>query len=142
MTLIIAGECTPFYQQRLKWKYPKINLKFSGFVKQVDFFTQIDVCIIPSLWYEPLSRVVAESFAFGVPLIVSNRGGLPEAVVDGKTGLIFDPEKGGDLAKKIELLRNDADLFFQMKKNALAESEKYTPAKILAQYRKVYFPEG
>ncbi len=140
LSLLIAGECSLFYKQQLKWKFPKAVFTLTGFLKQEIFFSQIDICIIPSIIHDSLPRIVAESYAYGVPVIASNRGGIPEVVVEGKTGFLFDPDLPGDLGQKIELFRNNPDLLQQMEKNAFAESEKYTPEKIMSQYRKVYFP--
>jgi glycosyltransferase involved in cell wall biosynthesis len=39
--------------------------------------------LVPSLWWESGSRVVAEAMLNGVPGLVTNRGGLPELLGDG-----------------------------------------------------------
>jgi glycosyltransferase involved in cell wall biosynthesis len=43
------------------------------------------VVVVPSLWDEPFGRVAAEGLAEGTPVVVSDRGGLPE-VVDASCG--------------------------------------------------------
>ncbi len=43
------------------------------------FFDSIDVLIIPSEWEEPAALVAYEAAVRGIPAVVSNRGGLPEA---------------------------------------------------------------
>jgi glycosyltransferase involved in cell wall biosynthesis len=56
-----------------------------GFVGQVEgaakdgFFDRTDLLIVPSEWEEPATFVVAEGAVRGIPTIVSDRGGLPEA---------------------------------------------------------------
>lgn len=50
-----------------------------------------DVVVMPSLWPEPFGRVPVEANKLGVPAVVSNRGGLPETVVDGVTGIVAEP---------------------------------------------------
>jgi glycosyltransferase involved in cell wall biosynthesis len=37
----------------------------------------------------------------GLPLIASASGGTPELVVDGETGLLFEPGNASDLAVKL-----------------------------------------
>ncbi len=44
------------------------------------------VILIPSLWWESFPRVSIESLMNGIPAVVTNRGGLPEAI--GKSGHI------------------------------------------------------
>lgn len=51
--------------------------------------SEVDVLAVPSLWPEPFGLVVSEAFAAGVPVLVSNVGGLPERVRHGVDGLIL-----------------------------------------------------
>lgn len=44
--------------------------------------------VFPSNWPEPLSRVLIESSALGVPIAAMNTGGTPDVVVDEVTGLL------------------------------------------------------
>lgn len=39
-----------------------------------------DLVIVPSIWNEAFGRVAVEATALGVPVLVSDKGGLPEAV--------------------------------------------------------------
>ncbi len=50
-----------------------------------DFYDTIDVLLVPSI-REPLGLVSLEAAARGVPVIAAAVDGLPEAVLDGKTG--------------------------------------------------------
>ena len=95
--LRIAGTGRKDYTEKLfsKWKDPRIT--FLGYTSQEDFFPAIDLCVVPSLWNEPLGMVVPESFMFGVPVLGSKRGGIPEMIVEGVNGQLFDPDISGDL---------------------------------------------
>ena len=44
-----------------------------------DFFDALDLLVIPSEWEEPATFVVVEAAVRGLPAVVSDRGGLPEA---------------------------------------------------------------
>ncbi len=48
-----------------------------------EFLRVTRAVLMPSLWEEPFGRVAAEAQLAGIPAIVSDRGGLPEAVGDG-----------------------------------------------------------
>ncbi len=54
-----------------------------------EYLKNIDVIIAPSKWDEPFGRIVLDAYRSICPVIVTNRGGLPEIVEDGKTGLII-----------------------------------------------------
>lgn len=66
------------------------------------------VLVFPSLWHETQGLVVAEAAAMGIPAIVSDGSAARDLVVDGETGLYFRNGDVNDLARKIELLRDDA----------------------------------
>jgi glycogen(starch) synthase len=57
------------------------NVTFLGHVSgqaKESFFDAIDVLAIPSEWEEPAALVGTEAAARGIPVLVSDRGGLPE----------------------------------------------------------------
>src|SRR5207244_8460854 len=57
---------------------------------------------------EGFGLVTLEAALFGVPSVSTRVGGVPEAVVDGETGLLADPDSDEDLAEKLgRLLRDD-----------------------------------
>ena len=57
--------------------------------------------IFPSNWPEPLSRVLLEASALGVPIAAMNTGGTAEVIVDEETGLLSDSveELASDVAR-------------------------------------------
>ncbi len=99
--LFVAGAGKQDYEEYLKSKYKDDSIIFMGRVEPMDFFEKVDVTIVPSIWYEPLGMVVVESFAFGIPVIGSNIGGIPEMIINGVNGMLFDPYKEGDLEEKL-----------------------------------------
>ena len=48
------------------------------------------ILLVPSLWEEAYGRVAVEAQISGIPVVASNRGGLPEAVGGG--GILVNPE--------------------------------------------------
>jgi len=47
--------------------------------------------IMPSIWPEPFGRIPVEANRLGTPAVVTNRGGLPETIINGETGFIVEP---------------------------------------------------
>jgi glycosyltransferase involved in cell wall biosynthesis len=64
--------------------------------------------IFPSSWPEPLSRVLIEASALGVPIAAMNTGGTPDIVLDEQTGLLSESVE--ELAADVARLAADAAL--------------------------------
>ncbi len=58
--------------------------------------------VFPSRWYEPFPMTLLEAAACGVPAVAAGIGGVPELVVDGQSGLLFDPQDFAGLAEKAD----------------------------------------
>jgi len=66
----------------------------------------LDIFVLPS-YYEGLPRSIIEAQACGVPVVATNIGGVPEVVVNDKTGILVPPKDEKAIAKAvIDLLRN------------------------------------
>lgn len=72
--------------------------------------------VVPSRWFEGFPTVITEAMSYGLPVIASNIGGLPEMVEDGVTGLLFEPGNANDLVSKMRLLWENSDLCGKMGK--------------------------
>lgn len=57
--------------------------------------------VMPSVWYENMPYSGLESLASGVPVIGSCIGGIPEFVIDGRTGFLFSPGDVTSLSQAI-----------------------------------------
>jgi glycosyltransferase involved in cell wall biosynthesis len=66
-----------------------------------------DAFVMPSVEREGLPRAVIEAMAQRVPAIVSNVGGMPELVEDGRSGLVVPPRDDKALAAAITALATD-----------------------------------
>ncbi|MFL9921019.1 glycosyltransferase family 4 protein [Paraburkholderia fungorum] len=123
--LWIAGKGKPQYEAELISRYASSQVKFMGYLKQADFFPHIDVLVVPTLCEEALGMVVPEAFAFGLPVIASRRGGIPEMVRDGENGCLFEPNNRGELADVMaSFLRGEQDTV-SMRNTAKASAHQY-----------------
>jgi len=68
----------------------------------------LDVLVLPSLW-EGLPVTIIEAMAAGRPVIATAVDGVPEAVVDGVTGLLVPPGNAEALAKALLTLMDDPE---------------------------------
>ncbi len=63
-----------------------------------------DVCCLPVLWGEGLSRMVIEGMAYGVAPLVTAVSGNTELVIDGESGMVVPPGDELALANAMEWL--------------------------------------
>lgn len=68
------------------------------------------VAVVPSRWEENQPLAVLEALVTGLPVVVSDLGGLPELVDDGGDGRIFASEDVGGLARALQELAGDPEL--------------------------------
>lgn len=71
-----------------------------------DQYQQADVFVIPS-WIEGTPRVLVEAMAFGLPVVATRVGGIPELVTDGVNGLLISPRSPGEIAAAIYRIAAD-----------------------------------
>lgn len=72
---------------------------------------------------EGFSNAILEGMAAGLPIIATNVGGNPEAIVDGVTGLIVPPGDPAKLSIAIEVLANNPEMRATMGANARRRAE-------------------
>lgn len=88
----------------------------------VPYYNAADVLVVPSLSEEGFGRVILEALSCGTPVIVSNRGGIPEAVSD-SVGVLVEPEVKA-LSNALVEVNRDADRLAKLKENCRAYAVK------------------
>ena len=136
--LWIGGKGPEREERYLRNRYAAGNIHFLGFVEPESFFNNIDILIVPSLWNEPLGRIIFEAYAYGVPVIGSNRGGIPEIIEKGNTGFVFDPDRPDTLLTLINKIGSDPILIKKLRKNTLKKSLEFLPERSLSKYITIY----
>lgn len=102
------------------------------------FFNKVDVLCQPSKW-EAFGLVFVEAAYFEIPSIGTRVEGIPEVILDGKTGLLFD---GGaeHLMKCMLKFIQDPDLIIFLGKNAKSRAlEMFSKENMVDSYKKIYF---
>lgn len=100
------------------------KVEFLGKRNDVHFLlAQATIAIVPSLWPEAFGLATADAMACGTPVIATNVGGLPEAITDGVTGILIEPNSPEALADAIARLLKDSAFRKILGKHARAKVE-------------------
>jgi glycosyltransferase involved in cell wall biosynthesis len=123
--IVIAGDETagePGYRAYLEKICRTIGVdqyvKFLPFTDAVPtLLAALDIFILPSFG-ETYGLVVIEAMAMEKSVIATNAGGLPEIIMDGKTGLLIEPRNVEAIANAIERILDDEDLRISLSRSA------------------------
>lgn len=102
--------------QRLAQGDPRI--RFEGAVENrrvLEVLSDLDVLVVPSIWYENSPMTILESFAARVPVLASDLGGMAEMVRHGVDGLLFRVGDAQDLAARLQELIENPDLLLRLR---------------------------
>lgn len=136
-SLRIGGTGDPDYVRGLRARAPDAA-EFLGGVDSDRFFSSIDVLVVPSVWHEPMGRVVVEALGHGVPAVVAKRGGLPELVEEGRTGWVFDPEDPERLSTVLSDIVKHPISLHSMRTACFEASRAYSTKICTDRYQSVY----
>jgi len=73
------------------------------------YYNAADIFVLPS-YREPFGIVVAEAMACQLPVIASNKGGIPEIVKNGKSGILVPIKDSESITNAINILFADKNL--------------------------------
>lgn len=107
---VLAGGYDAYQQQvesEITRQGLRANFRIIGQLgSPAELLPAVDVCVLCSQ-SEGFSNAILEYMAYGKPVIATRVGGNPEAVVDGKTGYLVDPDDSAGLANALlELIRD------------------------------------
>ncbi len=98
-----------------------------------------DVLLFPSVWQEPLARMVQEAMACGLVVIGTTTGGTAELLVEGETGLSFEAEDVVGLARQIARLVEQPDLFGRLARaGRKAVEERFSLDRMIDELESVF----
>lgn len=103
------------------------NIKFSGYLESEELKKEYNGCIatiLPCNWFETFGLTIAESFAYGKPVIASNIGAIPELVSHGIDGFLFEPGNAQQLSHYVYKLYTELELAALMGKSARHKAKR------------------
>ena len=101
-------------------------------------YADLDVLVLPSLWYENSPLTIHEAHRSGLPVICARTGGMPERVRDGESGYTFTPGDVADLRRAIQRFLEEPAAVERMRATFPASTPMPEHARqLVALYREV-----
>ncbi|MCX6749291.1 MAG: glycosyltransferase family 4 protein [Candidatus Pacearchaeota archaeon] len=124
-------------KKMLESKYK--NIEFLGFQKPDNYYKKASIAVIPSIWMENFSYSVLEAMAYGLCVLGSDIGGIPEQIKDKQTGILFKRGNKKDFEEKLNYLLKNPKEIKKLGGNARKYARKnFSWDKITRKYEKVY----
>lgn len=136
MDLKTAVVGTGYLENALKSAYA--NIKFYGFQDPQEWYKSHSILVVPSLWQENFPTVILEAMSYGLCVIASRRGGIPELVKDKINGLLFNPGDATDFNRKLDYLKQNPSEIRRMGKNARKFVQRFKWNNTVKNYIKLY----
>jgi glycosyltransferase involved in cell wall biosynthesis len=140
--LKIAGKGTDAYISHLRRKYTDERIDWLGFASASEFYSQVDVVVIPSQWDEPLGYVCVESLHEGKPLICARVGGLPEIAQLSKLVAYFQSGNAKELGALMNSALENQIIWKQTIPPTPLVLEHFSEHAVVAEYLSAYRPES
>jgi glycosyltransferase involved in cell wall biosynthesis len=100
-------------------------------------YENIDVLVVPSIWYEVSPLVIQEGFMAGIPVITTDIGGMAELVDHGVDGFKFPLNDGKALEKLMTSIADDPTILNKL----TISGDKVVPIEVHARYIQTIYEE-
>ena len=118
LTIVGEGSCRDSLERLVQDLRLADVVRFCGKVSDEDLkkiYESADVFVLPSRSYqglvmEGLGVVLLEAMSYGIPVIGSDIGGIPDIIDNGKNGYLFPGNDEDSLAGRIINILSDSDL--------------------------------
>jgi len=139
LPLVVLGEGSLAHALKFDAASAGVELIVRGWAHREDVLramARATVLVFPSLWAEPLSRVLLEALALGAPLAAMDTGGTREILEHERSGLLVRDAAG--LGEAVARLAGDDALRARLAEGARARAAAFAPAALVPRYEAVY----
>jgi len=138
LPLVVLGEGTLAHVVKMDAAAAGVPLLLRGWAEREDvvrILARATALVFPSLWPEPLSRVLLEALALGVPIAAMETGGTAEILAPGGGLLVRDAD---GLATALARIAGESGLRDELRAAARTRAAAYAPEALVPRYEAVY----
>jgi glycosyltransferase involved in cell wall biosynthesis len=117
------------------------RISYLGYIDgaaKLEVLARAGYLLLPSLWYENAPVVIIEAAAYGLGLIGSDIGGIPEFVEPNETGLLFPPGDAAALAAIMTRLARQPEALPALATRSPALAQRFTVDRMVDDYAAHY----
>jgi glycosyltransferase involved in cell wall biosynthesis len=118
------------------------RIRYLGRIERAELLAELDrarAVVLPSIWEDNGPLAILEAQARGAALVVTERGGPPEFVRDGESGLVIPAEDVAALVDAMRRLVGDAELAWRFGERGRRDVEReHTAARHYERLLSVY----
>lgn len=139
LRVVVAGSADAGWAERLNAAEGVEHVGRVDRARLAALYRRARFSVIPSIWPEPLSRAALEAAYSGRAVVATRAGGLPEAVVDGVTGVLVPPRDSRRLAAALVGLWRDEAHAARLGANARDHAARsFSAAAVAERVERVY----
>ena len=114
------------------------NIALVGLVDNVgDYLKAFDIFLFPSR-HEGLGSILLDALDFGLPVIATDVGGIPEIIENGVNGFLVKPDAIDDICESILGLYSESTLMEQIARANTEKAKSYTVGTMADKYAQIY----
>lgn len=116
-------------------------IRFAGHVslQQVaDQMENSDLLLVPSIWLENSPGVIIQALGLGLPVMGSDKGGIPELVQHGSNGLLVEPGSVDAWRSALAAVIADPGQLRALRNTALAQADQFAKPALARQALAVF----
>jgi glycosyltransferase involved in cell wall biosynthesis len=139
LPLVLLGSGSEERPIREQAARASIEVQAHGWADRADVLRAMkrtEALVFPSIWPEPLSRVLLEALALGTPVAAMDTGGTAELLEDGTSGLLARTVE--ELGNAVSRIVHDPALRSRLKDGATDRARAFSPEVLVPRYEAVY----
>jgi len=136
--IIGKGDQGQLIRQLVEKKSLSHTIHFLGFRDDLDrILPGLEALLMPSI-REGLGTAILDAFLARVPVVSTKVGGIPELVMDEKTGLICDPDDFNKLVENVLRILNDQQFADFLRQNAFEHVRSFSKERMAKKTANLY----